>query len=106
MLSEQNIDVICTTISMFEDVQKSNRENITNYLEVYIKVPIEVLISRDQKGLYSRAINGEIKNVMGIDLDVEEPKNPDVVINNDGNNSPMKVLEELKIGIHNLQNIK
>lgn len=84
VLSEQDIDVICATISMFDECRNWNRKNINNYREIYVKVPMEVLIKRDQKGIYSGALKGEIKNVMGVDIEFEEPKNPDIVVLNDG----------------------
>ena len=103
VLTEQGTDVIITTISMFHEVRAWNRENIENYNEIYIKVPLEVLISRDQKNLYSRALRGEIKDVVGIDVEVEEPLNPDVIIINDGSSSPKDMMYQLikKLGLNN-----
>ena len=103
VLTEQGTDVIITTISMFHEIRAWNRENIENYNEIYIKVPLEVLISRDQKKLYSRALRGEIKDVIGIDVKVEEPLNPDVIIINDGSSSPKDIMYQLikKLGLNN-----
>lgn len=56
MLSNQGIDVIICTISMYDEVREWNRRNIENYCEIYIEVPIDELIRRDQKQLYSRAL--------------------------------------------------
>ena len=95
MLTEQGIDVVIATISMFHEVREWNRENIENYNEIYIKVPMEVLIARDQKKLYSLAFKGEIKHVMGVDIEVEEPDNPDIIINNDGSSTPEDMMNEL-----------
>jgi len=95
MLTEQGIDVVIATISMFHEVRKWNRENIENYNEIYIQVPLEVLIARDQKNLYSRALRGEIGHVMGIDVELEEPIAPDVIIKNDGSSSPENITDEL-----------
>ncbi len=83
MISNQGIDVICATISMFNFVRKWNREHIKNYFEVYIKVPVETLLERDQKQLYSRSQCGTEKEVVGIDLFFEEPESPDLVLIND-----------------------
>lgn len=80
MLSKQGIDVICATISMFDSCRDWNRKNINNYCEIYLRVPIEVLKERNQKGLYS----DNAANVLGINMKFEEPKKPDIVINNDG----------------------
>jgi len=95
LLSGQDMDVICSTVSMFHDVRAWNRSNIPNYREIYIKVPMETLIERDQKKLYSRALRGEVENVMGMDLDFEEPINPDVVVNNDGSRTLDEVFSDL-----------
>lgn len=92
-LSEQGIDVICATISMFDTCREWNRKNIKNYKEIYIKVPMNVLIERNQKGLYSGALNGDIKNVMGIDIDFQEPKNPDMVVINDGSRKLKEIID-------------
>jgi cytidine diphosphoramidate kinase len=95
MLTEQGIDVVIATISMFHEVREWNRENIENYNEIYIKVPMDVLIARDQKNLYSRALRGEVEHVMGIDVEVEEPNNPDVIIINDGSTTPEYMMNQL-----------
>ncbi|MCK5579903.1 MAG: adenylyl-sulfate kinase [Candidatus Omnitrophica bacterium] len=87
-LTEQDIDVVCGTLSMFHVCHRWNRENIAQYREIYLKVPMEVLRKRDPKRIYSRAEKGELKNVMGIDIPFEEPQNPDMIINNDGGQSP------------------
>jgi cytidine diphosphoramidate kinase len=97
MLTDQDIVVVIATISMFHDVRAWNRLNIENYKEIYIKVPIDVLIERDQKKLYSRALRGEVENVVGIEAEaeIEEPKNPDIVIVNDGSNVPEEIVKQL-----------
>lgn len=84
LLVDQGISVICCTIAMFEEVRAWNRENISNYFEVYLKVPMEVLIQRDQKKMYSDQKKGIVNNVAGIDMEIEEPKNPDLILKNDG----------------------
>ena len=95
MLIEQELDVVIATISMFNEVRDWNRKNIKNYHEVYIKVPIDILIKRDQKNIYSKALKGEIKNVMGIDIEFEEPRNPDITIVNDGSYSQKNIVEKI-----------
>jgi cytidine diphosphoramidate kinase len=95
MLSSQGIDVICATISMFHNVRKWNRDHIENYIEIFVKVPIEVLIERDQKKLYSRSLKGELDNVMGINAKVENPLNPDIVLDNNGLRNPQEMINNL-----------
>ena len=80
---------------MFHEIRKWNRENIKNYNEIYIRVPIKLLVERDQKKLYSRALRGEIKNVMGVDVPIEEPDHPDIIIDNDGKLNPDEIVETL-----------
>ena len=95
MLTDQGIDVVIATISMFHEVRSWNRSNIKNYHEIYIKVPIDILIQRDQKKLYSKALNGEINDVLGIDIDFEEPDKPDIVILNNGSRSPKNLANQI-----------
>lgn len=83
MLSEQGMKVICCTISMFDEVREWNRENIPYYKEIYIRVPLEILKVRNQKGLYSNL--EPQKEVVGVNIVMEEPKNPDLVIDNYNN---------------------
>ncbi len=92
MLSEQGICVVCCTISMFDSVREWNRENIEGYVEVYIKASMETLRRRDQKGLYSHADG----NVAGVNFQVEEPKTPDVVLENDGALTPEEQVGRLR----------
>ena len=95
LLVSQGFDVVISTISMFHDTRAWNRKNILNYVEVYIEVPVNILIERDQKKLYSRALRGEINNVMDIDIEVQAPTSPDVVLVNDGSHTPEEVAWEL-----------
>lgn len=81
MLTEQGINVIICTIAMFDEIRAWNRENIENYVEVFLDVDIETLKERNKKGLYAQ---NNVKDVAGVDVKVEFPKNPDIVINNDG----------------------
>jgi adenylylsulfate kinase len=94
ILSSQGIDVVCATISMFKEIRAWNREHIPSYREVYLRVPMSVLVERDQKGLYSRALAGETENVLGVDIHPEEPEAPDLVIDNDGSITPTQIVEK------------
>lgn len=91
MLAEQNIDVVCCSICMFEEVRAWNREHIPNYREIYIRVKKETLLTRNQKGLYSGKTN-----VVGVDLPFDEPKHPDLIIQNDGERTPLELVEEIE----------
>lgn len=95
LLTNQNIDVVLCSISMYDDVRAWAREHIENYKEIYIKVKWETLYKRDQKGLYSSGT----KNVVGVDLLCEEPKTPDFVIENDGLETPQTIVERLEAAL-------
>lgn len=97
MLQRQGMNVICCTISMFDSVREWNRENICNYREIYIKVSMNTLKTRDQKGLYSGKDMEKQKEVVGIYIDMDEPKFPDFVVQNDGQRTPREQAEELYI---------
>lgn len=93
MLSEQGVDVVIATISMFHDCRDWNRQNLPHYREIYLRVPIDVLHRRDQKGLYSRALRGEQADVLGVNAIPEEPLAPDLIIDNDGSITPDAVVD-------------
>ena len=95
VLTEQGVDVVCATISMFEECRQWNRRHIAGYREIYIKVPMEVLIKRDRKHLYSKALNGEVRNVIGVDLPFAEPETPDIIIDNNGNEAPRVLAQRI-----------
>lgn len=80
MLGRQGINVVIATISLFSDVHLWNRENIPGYFEVYLKVPVDELRRRDPKGIYRKFDAGQIKSIAGLDLAIEEPKNPDMLV--------------------------
>lgn len=91
-LAEQGIDVVVCSIAMYEEIQSWNRKNIENYREIYIKVSRETLYRRDQKGLYSTGR----KEVVGVDLPYDEPQNADVVVQNDGAETPEEIVDRLE----------
>ena len=62
---------------MFNEVHHWNRANLTNYLEVFLKVPLKELRRRDPKDIYKRYDAGKLKYVAGLDLLVDEPKTSD-----------------------------
>jgi glutamine kinase len=81
MLAEQGYDIVCSTISLFHDVQRWNRENIPRYNEIFVRIPLEELKRRDTKGIYSAA--GDSANIVGFDIPAETPEAPDLILDND-----------------------
>ena len=84
-LQSQGVTVICSTMSLYPEIWKWNRENLQSYRLIYLRVSNQVLRQRDQKGLYSGVENGTCSNVVGVDLPFDEPKQPDLILDN--NNS-------------------
>jgi adenylylsulfate kinase len=84
LLAEQGVDVVCATISLFHEVQRWNRENIPGYREIYLRVPIDELRCRDNKGIYAQGQRAEARDVVGIDVPAEAPEAPDLVLDNYG----------------------
>lgn len=83
LLTRHGAAVISAAISPYEGARRQAREQIPNFLEVYVKCPIEELTRRDVKGLYEKALRGEITNFTGISDPYEEPTNPEVVVETD-----------------------
>ena len=82
-LDHQDINVICCTISNFEEVYEFNRKNYSSYFQVFLDAPIELLKKRDPKGLYARALAGREKNVVGVDIPFKAPTKSDYVLRMD-----------------------
>ena len=80
MIAVQGVTVVVGTVALFKEIHSWNRENQPGYFEVYLKVPIEELRRRDPKSIYKRYDAGELTNVAGLDLTVDEPLNSDVTI--------------------------
>ena len=85
MLSSQGHDVVCPTISLFHEVQRWSRENIPNYREIYLRVPMIELRRRDPKGIYAAAHRGDLPDVVGLDVPAELPEAADLTLDNFGN---------------------
>ena len=95
VLAEQGIDVICCTIGMYDSVRDWSRANNDKYTEVYLKVKMETLMKRDKKGLYS----SHAENLVGVTMNMEEPKTPDVVIHNDGQERVEDIVERILLSV-------
>lgn len=95
MLSEQGLHVVCSTISMFHNVRNWNREHIRHYKEIYLKNSLKFLSAHDRKGIYKRKGFRKPSCVVGLDLDFEEPENPDLLIRNDRCESAYKIAEQV-----------
>ena len=90
--ADKGNDVVCCSICMYTVIRQWNREHIENYKEIYVKASMETLYKRDQKGLYSSGT----PNVVGVDIPAEEPECPDIVIENDGDETPEQIVDRLE----------
>jgi adenylylsulfate kinase len=75
-LALQNTNVVISTVALFHEVHRWNRDNLPKFLEVFLDVPMTELRRRDPKRIYERFENGEISNVAGLDLEVDFPREP------------------------------
>ena len=74
--------VMTAFISPYKDDRDVARKLIgEDFIEIFVNTPIDECIQRDPKGLYKKALNGEIKGFTGIDAPYEEPQNPEIEIN-------------------------
>jgi len=80
VLSRNGVVAITAAISPYRDTRAEMRKAIGRFVEVYVECPIDVLTQRDVKGLYKKALAGEIKHFTGVDDPYEAPENPEVLI--------------------------
>ena len=83
LLARNGVAVLVALISPYREGREYARNLIGDFLEVYVKCPIEVLVQRDVKGLYAKALRGEVANFTGISDPYEEPLAPDLVLETD-----------------------
>jgi adenylylsulfate kinase len=80
LLTRNGVVAIGSAISPYREVRDFVRQDIGDFVLVYVKCPLEVLIQRDVKGLYQKALSGEIPNFTGISDPYEEPLDPEIII--------------------------
>lgn len=82
LMADAGLIVIVACISPFEAERAMAKQVVSDheFIEVFVDTPIEVCISRDPKGLYKKALSGDIKDFTGLGSPYEVPKRPDVVL--------------------------
>lgn len=80
LLTRNQVVAIAAAISPYREVRDEVRRDIGNFFEIYVKCPIDVLAERDVKGLYKKALAGEIKNFTGVDDPYEAPLTSEIVV--------------------------
>jgi adenylyl-sulfate kinase len=100
LLSRNGVPAIGAAISPFENCRQFARDLIgDNFIEVYARCPVEKCIERDVKGMYKKALAGEIKGFTGVDDPFDVPENPEVICDTDRESpeeSAQKVVEYLR----------
>jgi adenylylsulfate kinase len=95
MIAAQGQTVVIATISLFHEVHQWNRAHLPGYFEAYLKVPVEELRRRDPKGIYRRFDAGELRDVAGLDLSIDEPQAPDWQVEFDPQRSGATLAQDL-----------
>ena len=80
LLSRNGVGVVASFISPYQATRDMVRREVTNFIEVYIDVTLDTVIERDVKGLYKKALAGEIPNFTGVSDPYEAPENPEIVV--------------------------
>jgi adenylylsulfate kinase len=80
LLARNGVTAISAAISPYRDIRDEVRREHERFFEVYVRCPIEALVKRDVKGLYEKALRGEIQHFTGVDDPYEEPLNPELVL--------------------------
>ena len=85
LLARNRVVVLGAAISPYrqsrDDVRRSIEAEGIPFLEVFVRCPLDTLIARDVKGLYARALAGEVEHFTGISDPYEEPLAPDITVN-------------------------
>jgi adenylyl-sulfate kinase len=79
LLTRNGVLVLCSFISPYRARRDKSRQEIGEFIEVYVEASVEVCAERDVKGLYAKALAGEIENFTGVSDPYEAPENPEIV---------------------------
>ena len=99
LLTRNGVIVITSFISPYRKIRQHARQEIGNFIEVYVKCPVEVCKKRDVKGMYEKALNGQIQDFTGVSHPYEEPENPEVTLDTENDTSEQniqKILQKLQ----------
>ena len=94
LLSRNGVIAIAAAISPYREIRESLRASIPNFVEVFMECPMEVLIERDVKGLYKRALAGEIEHFTGVSDPYEPPESPELILDS-SRESPEQSVDRL-----------
>jgi len=83
LLARNGVAVLVSFISPYREMRDRARQQIQNFVEIYVKCPVEVCAKRDVKGMYQKAMRGEIKEFTGVSDPYEEPLRPEIFLETD-----------------------
>jgi adenylyl-sulfate kinase len=81
LLTRNGVAVLCSFISPYRERRAKSRQEIGEFIEVYVECSVEECARRDVKGMYAKAFAGEIKEFTGVSDPYEPPENPEIVCN-------------------------
>jgi len=99
LLARNGVFVLTSFISPYREMRDHARKQAENFMEIYIKTSLETCIKRDVKGMYKKAMAGEIKEFTGVSDPYEEPLKPELIVETDNESledSTQKVLRRMK----------
>ena len=79
LLTRNGVAVLCSFISPYRERRAKSRQEIGEFIEVYVECSVEECARRDVKGMYAKAFAGEIKEFTGVSDPYEAPENPEIV---------------------------
>ena len=95
LLTRNGVAVMTAAISPYREVRRECREMIGDFVEVFVKCPVEVCAERDVKGLYKKAMAGEIQHFTGVSDPYEDPEHAEVVVETDKESVEVSVAKVL-----------
>jgi adenylyl-sulfate kinase len=101
LLARNGVIAIAAVISPYREARESVRRRIPSFVEVFMECPMETLIERDVKGLYKKAIAGEIEHFTGISDPYESPVSPELTIHS-ARETPEQSVERVWLTLKNL----
>ena len=92
LLTRNGVATVVSAISPYRDIRDQVRQKIGDFVEIYVEASLEEVTRRDVKGLYEKALRGEIPNFTGVSDPYEPPESPELVINTE-QTTPEEALE-------------
>jgi len=80
ILAKNGVTTIVPLISPYRETRANARKEIPDFIEIWVKTSVDECIKRDPKGLYKKALAGEIKNLTGLQAPYEEPQNAELIL--------------------------